>query len=76
MSRSSWQEMEVEVEGVGGIYWEDSKTWVKQVRGEPASEAEAVHFLGRVFQKSLLAVSIHFPTTNVSPLVTWLSPGA
>lgn len=44
MSRSSWQEMEVEVEGVGGVYWEDSKAWVKQMRGEPASEAEAVTF--------------------------------
>lgn len=44
MSRSSLQEMEVEVEGVGGVYWEDSKAWVKQMRGEPASEAEAVTF--------------------------------
>lgn len=44
MSRSSWQEMEVEVERVGGVYWEDSKAWVKQIRGGPASESEAVTF--------------------------------
>lgn len=46
---------------------------VRWFGGKPASEADAIHFLDHVFQKSLLLLI--FISMSESPLVTWLSRG-